>query len=166
MTAYLHPSLNTFGSTCSIIFVTTFVCIFTLHVTKKFSFNILKTISLKIEKKTSIEAQNEGHTQNKWKPLSLADRRKRIQKRCSIGSERFPIQLHLKELYSECYPHTLAPNLEMTAVNYAGKTSGRCSIISFCIVVVACSFLVARVITRRKAFEFNRPEVRLKEKHI
>ena len=33
--------------------------------TKKFSFNILKTISLKIEKKTSIdsciEAQSEGH---------------------------------------------------------------------------------------------------------
>ena len=37
------------------------MCIFTLHVTKKFSFNILKTISLKIEKKTSIEAQSEGH---------------------------------------------------------------------------------------------------------
>ena len=37
------------------------MCIFTLHVTKKFSFNILKTVSLKIEKKTSIEAQSEGH---------------------------------------------------------------------------------------------------------
>ena len=32
-----------------------------LSVTKKFSFNILKTISLKIEKKTNIEAQSEGH---------------------------------------------------------------------------------------------------------
>ena len=32
-----------------------------ISVTKKFSFNILKTISLKIEKKTSIEAQSEGH---------------------------------------------------------------------------------------------------------
>ena len=31
-----------------------------ISVTKKFSFNILK-ISLKIEKKTSIEAQSEGH---------------------------------------------------------------------------------------------------------
>ena len=38
-----------------------FPIFFTLHVTKKFSFNILKTISLKIEKKTSIEAQSEGH---------------------------------------------------------------------------------------------------------
>ena len=36
------------------------MCIFTLHVTKKLSFNILKT-SLKIEKKTSIEEQSEGH---------------------------------------------------------------------------------------------------------
>ena len=36
------------------------MCIFTLHVTKKFSFNILKTVSLKIEKKSSIEAQSEG----------------------------------------------------------------------------------------------------------
>ena len=31
------------------------------HVTKKFSLSILKTISLKIEKKTGIEAQSEGH---------------------------------------------------------------------------------------------------------
>ena len=46
---------------CSIIFVNTFVFFFTLHVTKKFSFNILKTVSLKIEKKTSNEAQSEGH---------------------------------------------------------------------------------------------------------
>ena len=35
--------------------------LFTLHVTKKFSFNILNIISLKIEKKTSIEVQSEGH---------------------------------------------------------------------------------------------------------
>ena len=82
MAAYLHPSLTTFGST----FVNAFVCMhlssislmkkrtrqqqfpifFTsslfISVTKKFSFNILKTISLKIKKKTSIEAQSEGHT--------------------------------------------------------------------------------------------------------
>ena len=32
-----------------------------ISVTKMFSFNVLKTISLKIEKKTSIEAQSEGH---------------------------------------------------------------------------------------------------------
>ena len=32
-----------------------------ISVTKKFSFNILKAISLKIEKKTSIETQSEGH---------------------------------------------------------------------------------------------------------
>ena len=34
-----------------------------LHVTKKFLFNILKTKSLKIEKKSSIEAQSEDHAQ-------------------------------------------------------------------------------------------------------
>ena len=33
--------------------------LFTLHVTKKCSFNILKTISFKIEQKTTIEAQSE-----------------------------------------------------------------------------------------------------------
>ena len=74
-----------------------------------------------------------------------------------------PIQLHLKELYGECYPHTLAPNPEMKAVSYAGKTFGGCSIIYFFKIVVACSFWVARVITRRKSFEFNWPEVRLNE---
>ena len=40
--------------------ISNFLHLFTLHVTKKFSFNILKTISLKIEKKTSIEAHSEG----------------------------------------------------------------------------------------------------------
>ena len=40
--------------------ISNFLHLFTLHVTKKFSFNILKTVSLKIEKKTSIEAQSEG----------------------------------------------------------------------------------------------------------
>ena len=68
-------------SSCSIIFVNTFICVhassiseenetatissflhlFTLHVTKRFSLNILKTTSLKIEKKSSIEAQSEYH---------------------------------------------------------------------------------------------------------
>ena len=41
--------------------ISNFLHLFTLHVTKKFSFNILKTISLKIKKKSSIEAQSEGH---------------------------------------------------------------------------------------------------------
>ena len=35
--------------------------LFALHVTKKFSLNMLKTINLKIEEKTSIEEQSEGH---------------------------------------------------------------------------------------------------------
>ena len=61
-----------------------------------------------------------------------------------------PIQLHLKEVYGECYPLNLAPNPEMKAVSYASKTFGRCSMNFF-----ACSFLVARVITRRKSFEFK-----------
>ena len=39
-----------------------------------------------------------------------------------------PIQLHLKEVYGECYPLNLAPNPEMKAVSYASKTFGRCSI--------------------------------------
>ena len=38
-----------------------FISSFFISVTKMFSFNVLKTISLKIEKKTSIEAQSEGH---------------------------------------------------------------------------------------------------------
>ena len=33
--------------------ISNFLHLFTLHVTKKFSFNILKTITLKLEKKTS-----------------------------------------------------------------------------------------------------------------
>ena len=41
--------------------ISNFLHLFTLHVTRTFSFNILKAISLKIEKKTSIEAQSEGH---------------------------------------------------------------------------------------------------------
>ena len=65
-----------------------------------------------------------------------------------------PIQLHLKELYGECYPHTVAPNPEMKAVTYTGKTFGRCQYFFFSKswVVVACSFWVAHVITRRKSF--------------
>ena len=39
-----------------------------------------------------------------------------------------PIQMHLKEVYGECYPLNLAPNPEMKAVCYAGKTFGRCSV--------------------------------------
>ena len=54
-----------------------------------------------------------------------------------------PIQLHLKELYGECHPLTLAPNPEMKDVSYAGKTFGRYSIIFFFKVVVARSELFA-----------------------
>ena len=35
-----------------------------------------------------------------------------------------PVQLHLKEVYDECYPLNLAPNPEMKAVSYAGKIFG------------------------------------------
>ena len=41
--------------------ISNYLHLFALHVTKKFSLNMLKTISLKIEKKTSIEEQSEGH---------------------------------------------------------------------------------------------------------
>ena len=54
--------------------ISSFLHLFTLHVTKKFSFNILKSISLNIEKKTSIEAQREGHaTVYKTSESHLAD---------------------------------------------------------------------------------------------
>ena len=54
--------------------ISNFLHHFTLHVTKKFSFNILKTISLKVEKKTSIEAQSEGHALvHKTSESQLAD---------------------------------------------------------------------------------------------
>lgn len=46
--------------------ISNFLHLLTLHVTKKFSFNILKTISLKIEKKTSIEAQGKGEVKTTW----------------------------------------------------------------------------------------------------
>ena len=38
-----------------------------------------------------------------------------------------PIQLHLKELYGECYPLTLALKPDMKAISYSGKTFRRCS---------------------------------------
>ena len=45
-----------------------------ISVTKKFSLNILKTISLKIEKKTNIEAESEGHALvDKTNESDLAD---------------------------------------------------------------------------------------------
>ena len=40
--------------------------LFTIQVTKKCLFNILKTVSLKIGKKTSIEAQSEGEVKVTW----------------------------------------------------------------------------------------------------
>ena len=49
--------------------------LFTLHVAKKFSFNILRTISLKIEKKTSIVAQSEGEVKATW-PINEKESKK------------------------------------------------------------------------------------------
>ena len=46
--------------------ISNFLHLLTLDVTKKFSFNILKTISLKIENKTSIEAQGKGEVKTTW----------------------------------------------------------------------------------------------------
>ena len=40
--------------------ISNFLHLFTLQVTKKFSFNIVKKSKFKIERKTSIEAQSEG----------------------------------------------------------------------------------------------------------
>ena len=76
--------------------ISNFLHLLTLHV-PKFWFNILKTISLKIEKKTSIEEQSEGHAlAQKTSESHLADWRKRIHKRCPIGSKRF------QQLQSSC----------------------------------------------------------------
>ena len=105
-----------------------------IRVTKKFSFNILKTISLKIEKKTCIEAQSESRALvDKTSESHIADWWRRIQKRCCRKREisTTPIQLHLKEVYGECYLLNLAPNQETKAVSYAGKTFRRCAIVSF-----------------------------------
>ena len=46
--------------------ISNFLHLFTLHVAKKFSFNVLKTASLKMEKKTTIEAQSEGEVKATW----------------------------------------------------------------------------------------------------
>ena len=46
--------------------ISNFLRLFTLQVTKKFSFNILKTVSLKIEKKTRIEGQSKGEVKVTW----------------------------------------------------------------------------------------------------
>ena len=73
--------------------ISNFLQLFTLHVTKKCSFNLLKTISLKIKKKTSIEAHNEGHALvHKTSESHLAELMKMNPKKIHallIGSERF-----------------------------------------------------------------------------
>ena len=100
-----------------------------------------------IEKKTSIEAQSEGHAlvnlhktseSHLAEPIDENESKKMLNRKREISATT--IQLHLKELYVECYPHTLARNPEMKAESYAGKTFGRCSIIPFFKIVVACSF--------------------------
>ena len=51
--------------------ISNFLHLFTLHVTTKFSFAVLKTIRFKIKKKTSIEAQSEGEV----KAMALSEAR-------------------------------------------------------------------------------------------
>ena len=63
--------------------------LFALHVTKKFSLNMLKTISLKIEKKTSIEEQSEGHALVDKTSEATQPTDEKESKRSSVGSERF-----------------------------------------------------------------------------
>ena len=53
--------------------ISSFLHLFALHVTKKFSFNMLKTISLKLKKKTSIEEQSEGALVQKTSESCLAN---------------------------------------------------------------------------------------------
>ena len=123
-----------------------FFHLFTLHVRKKFSFNTLQRISLKLETKTSIEVQSKDEVKATWPIDGNESKKKMLYRKREISAT--PIQLHLKELYDECYPHTLAPNPEMKTVTYAGKTFRRCQyFFSKSWVVVACSFRVARVIT-------------------
>ena len=80
-------------------------------------------MSLKIETKTSIEEQSEGEEKATW-PIDENNPKKMLYRKREISVT--PIQLHLKELYGECYPHTVAPSPEMKAVTYTGKTFGRC----------------------------------------
>ena len=86
----VHPSSINLNGTRQRQFPIFFTYSLFISVTKKFSFNILKTISLKIEKKTSIETQSEGHTLvHKTSKSYLADWQRQIQKRCSTGREKF-----------------------------------------------------------------------------
>ena len=82
---------------------------------------MLKTISLKIERKTIIEEHSEGHTlRDKTSESHLADWWKRIQKKMLCRKREIlatPVQLHLKEVYDECFPLNLAPNPETKAVS-------------------------------------------------
>ena len=55
--------------------ISNFLHFFTLHVAKKFLFNILGTISFKIEKKTSIEAQSEAIDEKESKKDALSEAR-------------------------------------------------------------------------------------------
>ena len=134
------PALWALSTTCMHLFklneegnetatMSNYLHLFALHVTKTFSLNMLKTISLKIGKKTSIEEQSEDHAlvhKTSESRLTKTNPKMPYRKREIPAT---PIQLHLKELHGECYPHTLPPNPEMKAVSYAGKTFGRCSMI-------------------------------------
>ena len=102
--------------------ISNFLHLFTLHVTK-FLFNMLKTKSLKENCSWRAKRRSCTSTQNKWKPFSRLTKtnpKKMLYQKREISAT--PIQLHLKEMYGGCYPHTLAPMPEMKV--------GRCS--TFC----------------------------------
>ena len=103
--------------------ISNFLHLFTLHVTK-FLFNMLKTKSLKENCSWRAKRRSCTSTQNKWKPFSRLTKtnpKKMLYQKREISAT--PIQLHLKEMYGGCYPHTLAPMPEMKV--------GRCSIFFF-----------------------------------
>ena len=101
-----------------------------LHFTcnEEVSFNKLKPISFKVEKKTSSEAQSEGDVKATC-PIGENESKKKKRKKMLHRKREIsatPIRLHLKEMHGKCYPRTLAPNPEMNAITCAGKTFGRC----------------------------------------
>ena len=68
MHAFKLSKLNEEGNETATI--SNFLHLLTLHIMKKFSFNILKTTGLKFEKKNSIEAQGKGEVKTTW-PIVL-----------------------------------------------------------------------------------------------
>ena len=108
-----HFSLNMFN------YFREYICVH-LHITSKEEVFIqhTKNSKLKIEKKTSIETQSLGHApvnlvhktseSHLAQPTDENESNKDALRKQEISAT--PIQLHLKELNGECYPHTLTPN--------------------------------------------------------